>query len=362
MEGGGAERVAALLASAWAERGDEVVLMPTFSRGGGCAYPLSPKVRLRYLSEIAGTNLGKVARLRELRHFIRGDRPDVIVSFLTNVNVAAILASAGLGIPVIASERVYPPLAIGTLTTSYRILRQLSYPFAAALVGQTDPAAQWLRRRSFGVDVAVIPNPVSLPLPASEPTVAPDSLIPSDRRILLWVGRFVDQKRPALMVEAFRRVASSLPDWDLVMLGEGPLRPAIEAAADRPELRGRLHLPGFAGNLADWYRRAGLFVMTSSFEGFPNTLLEAMAHGAPSIAFDILTGPRELSDDGRRLILLADQDQAGSLSVAIADLASKPDLLRRLGEAASEVVSDYSEDAILVKWDALFAACRPPST
>jgi len=112
MGSGGAELVAATLVNGWVTRGDQVTLMPTFSGRGDCFYELSPKVRLVYLADLVPrrgrTWANQFARLRALRHFIATERPNVIVSFLSNVNVPAILASIGLGIPIIVCEHTDP--------------------------------------------------------------------------------------------------------------------------------------------------------------------------------------------------------------------------------------------------------------
>lgn len=361
MEAGGAERVAALLASAWADRGDDVILMPTFSGGGNCAYSLSPSVELRFLSDIVGSNPSKLARLKALRRSIKGAHPDVILSFLPHVNTAALAAAAGLGIPVIACERTYPPLLQPPLPLFYRIARRLSYPFAAALVGQTETTAAWLRARGGRALIRTIPNPVADPLPSTPPALRPAEVLAPDRKLVLWAGRFEESKRADVLIDAFARIAGTVPDWDVVLLGDGPARSSAIALARHHGLEGRIHLPGFAGNLADWYRRADVFVMTSSYEGFPNALLEAMAQGLPSIAFDVLTGPAELGAGGRRLLLLPDHDHVDTLTAALAALLPNEARRRGLGLAARETATDYSYDRVMAMWDDLFAACILPA-
>src|SRR5215470_3933240 len=91
MNAGGAERVACTLANAWSSRGDQVTLIPTFSGGGECFYALSPDIRLVYLADLVSTRartvVNRLVRLCALRRFIATEYPDVIVSFLSNVNV-----------------------------------------------------------------------------------------------------------------------------------------------------------------------------------------------------------------------------------------------------------------------------------
>lgn len=354
MEGGGAERVAALLANGWANKGNNVILMPTFSARGECAYPLDHSVRLTFLADLCTPAAGRWQRLMMLRKFIKNFRPDVVISFLPHVNVAAILAAIGLPSRVIACERTYPPALQLQIPSFYNMLRWLVYPFASALVAQTEATAKWLRLRSGRALVTAIPNPVVLPLPSQSPIIDPKQLIKTGRKMILWAGRFDAPKRANLMIDAFKAIAHAEQDWDLYMLGSGPLHELMTKKVAELNLENRIFLPGFAGNLADWYLRADVYVLTSSFEGFPNTLLEALAHGIPSVAFDILTGPSDLSDRGRRLILLPDNDHVARLSAALSRLLNDPELRRKLSVDASEVSVAYSDEAIFTLWDKLF--------
>ncbi|PKP88633.1 MAG: glycosyltransferase family 4 protein [Alphaproteobacteria bacterium HGW-Alphaproteobacteria-17] len=357
MGGGGAERVAALLANSWTRRGDDVTLMTTFSERGECVYRLDEGVQLEFLSDHCEANTGRVQRLRTMRRFIRRSRPDVIVSFLTNVNVAALLAGMGLGIPVIASERTYPPLETPSLPLFYRVMRRLTYPTATALVAQTVQTADWMRQLAPKVRIATIPNPIIVPLPVSEPSVEPADVAGPDDRIILWAGRLDGPKRPEIIVEAFARLAPEMPDWKLALTGSGPRFDEMKQLVAALRLEDRILLPGFVGNLGSWYERADIYVMTTSFEGFPNSMLEALAHGRASIAFDVLTGLRELSDSGRRLRLLPDQDHVNALTEALRGLMSSRVSRDRLTAAARDVTEVYSERAICAMWDDLFAAC-----
>ena len=113
MEVGGAERVASLLCNYWIEKGHKVTLMPTYSGRGECSYEINDDVKISFLSDIFGSkksNLwSRIRRFILLRRVIVNEAPDVIVSFLAQVNVTAILAAMGTNIPVIVSERTYPP-------------------------------------------------------------------------------------------------------------------------------------------------------------------------------------------------------------------------------------------------------------
>jgi GalNAc-alpha-(1->4)-GalNAc-alpha-(1->3)-diNAcBac-PP-undecaprenol alpha-1,4-N-acetyl-D-galactosaminyltransferase len=357
MQVGGAERTAANLANAWAARGDHVVLVITYSGAGECFYELAPGVDLRYLADRQGVHVrdlrSYLQRFRRLRRMIRDERPDVLVSFLTNVNVAAIVAASCLDVPVVVCEHTYPPLlGVGTVLNA---LRHWTYARATRVTMLTPEGLRWLESaipRAHGV---VMPNPIPYPLPGVEPRLAPDAVLAPHRKLLLAVGRLSEEKGLDRLIDAFSDVAAAHPDWDLVVLGEGPLRAALQAQVSRLELDSRVVLPGRVGNVADWYERADLYALSSRVEGFPNTLGEAMAHGCAAVSFDCDTGPRDLIRDGVDGLLVRPVGDVAALAAALDRLMRDDETRSRMGQAALHVRERYSIDAMLARWDALFA-------
>lgn len=353
MQGGGAERVAALLCNHWIRRGHEVLLVPTFSGRGECLYPLDARVRLEYLADRVSTTRktpwSMVRRLHAMRAMVQAHRADVVVSFLSNVNVAALLATRGLGVPVVVSERIYPPLmAIGPI---WPRLRRWVYPWASTVVMQTQRGLAWLQQDSPTSQGCVVPNPCLYPLPESEPCVEPGSIVLRSRHILLTVGRLEFQKHFSLLIDAFANLSARFPEWDLVILGEGSERATLEKQIDTQELVGRVHLPGRVGNPASWYRRADLYAMSSRFEGFPNTLMEAMAYGVPAVSFDCDTGPADLIEDGVNGYLIPPAGGTDGLAKKLADLMTDDSLRGAMGEQAKAVRERYSIERVGEQWD-----------
>ncbi|WP_164662054.1 glycosyltransferase family 4 protein [Tropicibacter sp. Alg240-R139] len=350
LQGGGAERVAALLSNAWVDRGHDVTLMPTFSGRGECSYTLNSGVVVDYLADHVNGNTSKLQRLVVLRRHIRKTRPDVIVSFLPNVNIAALAATIRTNIPVIACERIHPPLMSPPLPRSYELVRKWLYPRAACVGVQTQTTRDWVAENIACAKLSVIANPVVLPLPAGPSKLSPDNILAKERKLVLAVGRLHATKRLDMLIQAFQR-AQPESEWDLVILGEGEHRSEYVEGVAAAGWADRIHLPGFVGNLADWYTRADIFAMPSSCEGFPNVLLEAMAHDLPSISFDIPAGPRDLTDGGQRGILLPDQDHVPSMTTALQKLMQDPDQRQQLGGRAGEVRDIYGLETILGQWD-----------
>src|ERR1022692_229232 len=229
MNAGGAERVAANLANAWNARGDSVTLLITFSDRGECFYPVSDNVKVIYLADLAGcTGRNPSAywsRFWTLRKFIRTSQPDAVVSLLSNVNIAAILACRRLGCRVIVSERIHPPMmSVGWFLG---LLRRFTYPLAFRVVMLSTEGLHWLETHIPGAKGVVIPNPVPFPLSTGEPVLSPLQTITRERRLLLAVGRLDIQKGFADLLESFGALAPRYLSWDLVIFGEGPERPRL---------------------------------------------------------------------------------------------------------------------------------------
>lgn len=356
MTGGGAERVAALLANHWVEAGNRVTLLSTYSVPTQSAYVLDARITERRLNQTgAYTRVGtQLQRLRSLRRIIKELQPDNVVSFLTNVNVAAILAGWGTGVATLVSERIHPaqfPVAYGLAT-----FRKFSYPHAARVVVQTEVTRQWFADHVAAATTEIIPNPVSWPLDSTEPIVIPGSLLADDDKLLLAVGRLDVQKGFKDLLAAFASLKEQLDDWKLVILGEGDQRCEIEAMVDSAGLAGRVLLPGWAGNVADWYSRAQMFVLSSHIEGFPNALLEAMSYGVACVSYDCATGPAEIIRDGIDGRLIPLEAGAVGLANAINELAEDEATREKFATQAVQVRQRFAPEKIMREWDRLLEA------
>jgi glycosyltransferase involved in cell wall biosynthesis len=357
LHSGGAERVACTLADAWTARGDTVILLATFSGRGQCFYQLSENVRVVYLADLAGSRkksfINQLQRLLAYRRLLQSERPDVIVSFLPGVNVASILASRGLGIPVIACERTDP--VAWPMPVWKKQLYAQAYRHADMLTVQTDSVARRVPT-IFPVlkNLQVVPNPIPASLQNYQPSRPPQQT----RHRIIAMGRLCEEKQFSLLIEVFASLAESWPQWDLVIFGDGPLRGPLEDQLSQTGLRGRIKLAG--PTTAPWHEMAqsDVFVMTSRIEGFPNALLEAMALSMPCAVFDCLSGPREITRDGIDALLIPLNDRE-RLGAALSQLMSDADFRLALGvRARASVVARYSLPAVVEVWDQLFEQVR----
>lgn len=360
MGKGGAERVAATLCNGWIEERHDVWLVPTFIENRNVAYAPAGKVNLLFLADHLGKTsrlpvLSSLVKIKAIRALVRNVRPDVIVSFLTNVNIAVLAATMQLGIPVLVSERTDPAGGV-RLPWHLRVARQLWYRAATAIVVQTESAAGYFRRSMrLGSKVCVIHNPLPIQLESCEQR----AVQPDEGGLLVAMGRLSAEKNFDGLIKAFQLAFARDRGWSLEIWGDGPLRTNLQTLIIDIGLQGRITLKG---NTDDPWRmlvRCQIFVLSSVFEGFPNSMLEAMALGLPCVATDCQSGPRVLSDDGRVAILVRPNDTM-ELSVALRTLADNRTRRQALGSAgATYVRAAFAHSAILGQWRELFESIEP---
>jgi len=191
-------------------------------------------------------------------------------------------------------------------------------------------------------------------IPNSIPEVA-DTPPPKEKR-LLWLGRLSRaQKQAELIPEVWRRICERLPDWQLDVVGDGPDRAEIERSVTESGLpRIRFHGRQVAD---DYYRRAAVFFMTSAFEGFPNTLVEAQSYATIPVVFDSYPVASWIVDDGKSGFLIEPFD-AEAMADRIVDLA-KHSNRDRLAVQALESARRFHIDRVGAMWQDLFDAEVP---
>ncbi|WP_164662056.1 glycosyltransferase family 4 protein [Tropicibacter sp. Alg240-R139] len=355
MSTGGAERFTANMANHWSAKGHEVSVV-TLSNKDGDGYELDPRIRRVALNLSASRRSlwsalsNNITRVRALNACLRELSPDVVFGIMSTGSVLLSLAQKSPSRVHIGTERSYPPsMPLGRI---WETLRKLFYRRLDVVVAQTKEGADWVRRHTSADQVEAIPNPVTYPLPRHDPILSPADHLASGRKLLLAVGRLGPEKGYDRLMNTFAHLAPELPEWDLVIMGEGGERPALEAQRDRLKLGGRVLLPGRAGNVGDWYARADLFALTSLFEGFPNVLVEAMAHGVPAVSVDCNTGPRDVIRSGRNGVLVPQNDPE-ALRAALHALMSDPARLQVLAQEAVAVRQTFSMEGIAARWEQL---------
>lgn len=358
LTGGGAERVWALLASGFARQGCEVIF--------ACDYEapenrdnLDPAVRLVILG---GSHAHNVLRLAAL---IRRTRPDVTFSAIGVSNLKHGMAAmlAGRLSRAAQSYHGYYRSEPQFLSRLGYLLTPLSTRMFARTVTVSDGLDSYLKQR-FHADprrTVCVYNPVKWGAGAESVDVA---AIAARDPVVLSAGRLVDYKNFAFLVRAFARVRRK--DARLVILGEGPEKPAIEAEIARCGLAGRVTLAGYHADPWPFYEHARCFALASQSEAFGLVIVEAMAYGLPVVAADC-EGPRQILDNGRYGALTPQGDEAAMAAALEAALDEPGDVAARrrraLDFSAQLGVTRYGaviDDILRERRDAGDARARPP--
>ncbi len=379
--GGGAERMAAALASAFARRGHRVDLVlgrvegnfleevPSTVRivdlaGRKALAPLAllpavardPATAWRFVPALLDWNppwvLGCVPALAR---YLREERPDALLASLNYTNLAAIWARrlAGVDTRLVVSER--NTLSVRAERMRERRVRALPalvrrfYPGADAVAAVSDGVAEDLARLC-GIPRASIHttyNPVVTPelLRAAEEPPEHPWLTGAGPPVLLAAGKLKRQKGFATLLVAFAALRA-VREVRLIVLGEGPERGRLEAQARCLGVEADVALPGFRPNPFAYMARAACFALSSEWEGLPGVLIQALACGCPVVSTDCPSGPSEILDGGK-LGPLVPVGDAAALARAIGEvLDDRPDR-DRLRESVERFRVDRVADRTL---------------
>lgn len=362
---GGAERVLTSLANAWCLTKDVTVITITddvvdhyglsdsiqrrtlYSVGSQEAAPPEPTDMpsdLPRMIERVGDLVRNVRIVYRLRTEIQRIQPDVAISFIDRTNILTLLATRGLGVPVVVSERTDP--RHHQVSRAEESLRRLTYPRADGLVVQTESVRRWARDIVSEPCVSVIPNPVVV-----EPEVAD-----LNRRepIIAAVGRLIRSKGYDHLLRAFAAIATRHPEWTLQVAGQGPELEGLQSLAGELEIADRVDFLGLIPDTSVLLRRAAVFAQASRYEGFPNALLEAMAWGLAPLSTDCPSGPAEIIEHGVNGLLVPTHD-IGAFEDGLDYLLSSRNARISLGRAARESMSRFALPTVLRMWDEVVA-------
>lgn len=263
-----------------------------------------------------------IDRVRALRRAIKASQAKCVVSFLGRINVMVIVATMFLGKKVIISERNDPQKE--SLGGYWDILRRKLYRHADLVTANSRGALIAMSSYVPREKLCYVPNVRVKPVVGSSA---------EREKWILAVGRLEQQKGYDVLLRAFGRIHDKLPDWRLVIIGEGSLRDELE------NLAGDL---GINQKKIDWvgetdpypyYYKTSIYVLPSRYEGAPNAMLEAMDCGAAVIVSDASSGPLEYVSSRQTGIIVPTEDHT-LLSVALEELMTNTALRERLAHAA----------------------------
>jgi len=235
-----------------------------------------------------------IGRLVYLRNTISKIFPDTLLSFGELWNSFVLLALWNLPYPVYISDRCSPARKFKSFFT---LLRKVLYPKAKGVIAQTEKAKEIYETQFRNDNICVIGNPIRQ-IKGSIP-------IQKDK-IILTVGRLIQSKHHDKLIEVFSKITA--PGWRLVIVGDDALKQKnfvrLNKLVHNLKMDGKIILTGKQSDIDNFYLRSQIFAFTSSSEGFPNVLGEAMSARLPVIAFDCIAGPAEMIRDNENGYLI----------------------------------------------------------
>ncbi len=344
LGGGGAERVVCNLANMFSNCGYPVYLVA--SKKINCEYPVEDSVEKFYLDDDAQMDQASfvkrnVERVRKLRKLCKTLQPDVLVSFMAEPNYRALVAAIGLKTKTIISVRNDPDKEYpGKI---HRFLARNLFKLADGCVFQTEDARDWfpacVQKKS-----KIILNQVN-DMFFREYPCSPNA------QNVVAVGRLEKQKNHALLIQAFSSIANDYPNTNLVIYGEGSLRGMLEGMIRENYLEQRVYLPGAVSDVPEKVSGCRCFVLSSDYEGMPNTLLEALALGCPCVSTDCPCGGAKMVIKQGENGLLVPTNDTEELAKAIRVILDDAAFSHKISSNARVSAEQFRPDVIFKAWE-----------
>ena len=339
---GGTERMTAMIANALSGT-HRVFVVSLKSEAEHVFFSLADSVLHTVLSPAAG-KLGILLQIRQIHRFLLEHQIDRVINVDTGMSIYGIPAVWGTKAKVITWEHANYFNNWGSRIFPY--IRRFAARHSDAMVVLTEQDKEnYETHIPSKVPVYVIANPVQ----------PHEFSYDASSRMILSAGALLPIKGYDRAIEAAKRILPSRPAWKWVICGEGPEREPLERLIREAGLEQQMFLPGTVRDMESQYRRAAMVVMTSHMEGLPMVLLEAKSYGLPLVSFDIMTGPRDIIENGVNGFLVVPSD--------VEDLAEKlirlmdSDALRcQMSKSATLGIEQFSETKILEAWEKLLEA------
>ncbi len=335
MGRGGAERVISILSNLYAEKRWKVdIVMLLHNKPAG--YSLDERVEVKkFFPEKSGMVKKIICNIKNIRTYIKKEKPDVVVSFMAQNTVISAIACRGTGVRYIASERIDPACVKRNFV--YRKLLNSIYKTADAVIFQTERAKSYFNEK-IQQNSVIIGNPVNVACEAAE----------NPAKKIVTVGRLTYQKNHKMLINAFKNVLATHPGYILEIYGEGVEKKNLSKQIKLLGLENNVFLCGNQPDVHEKIKDAQMFVLSSDFEGLSNALLEAMMMGLPCISTDC-AGSDEVIENGRNGILVPVGD-GKRLTEAIIEIIENDAIRRDIAENAKISVEKFKAENIIGQW------------
>lgn len=339
---GGMERVMSILINSFVERHHAEVHLLLFGINREIHYPISDKVIIHKPTFAFDNKHRKYNTLRTIcfiRHEISAINPCCVLSFGNYWNSLVLLSCYGKKVPIYVSDRSSPLKNMGK---TQNMLRNYLYPKAAGVIFQTKKAQEIGKKLFTAKKSTIIGNPIR--------QVAERNDVARLKNVVT-VGRLIETKHYDRLVKLFHELNRA--DWNLVIVG-GDAQKQNRMAELRKQLAeygnpSNIVLAGAQSDVDAYLLESSIFAFTSSSEGFPNAIGEAMSAGLPVVSYDCVAGPSDLIEDGETGFLVKQfDDEAFKNRLSI--LMNDEEARIRMGTRAKKRIKQFDVDSISDKF------------
>lgn len=347
MRMGGAQRVLSLMMKALSDRG-YVVSVITNLPSSVDFFSVDDNIK-RYVTGHYSTSknimqaiVNNFRRIREIHRYIKKESPNTVFSFMTETNIATILATRLTDVKVVISERSDP--VKDKKSAMWNMLRKITYRKADVISSNSKSALEYLGKIVEQHKLMFLPNPIMACIKESTDTS-------SEKKIILLAGRLKYVKGFDILIEALTKVKTDKSEYQVWIAGNGSEQKNLMNQAVELHVDSNIRWLGQVEDLHSLYNSASIFILPSRREGMPNALIEAMSCGVAVIISDSSPGPLEFVRDGETGLVF-DANSSTGLASAIDLLLSDGAKRRFLGDNSIEAMVPFHIDNVLPLWEA----------
>jgi GalNAc-alpha-(1->4)-GalNAc-alpha-(1->3)-diNAcBac-PP-undecaprenol alpha-1,4-N-acetyl-D-galactosaminyltransferase len=347
LVGGGAERVLVNIANHLTNKG-YIISIITFNEGDD--YEISNEISRIRLHKGKFRNHKLRSTLNLIKHYKeRKNRPDIIISFITEINLISILVSKIYSLKIICSEHINY-LQKGNYVTKFT--RNFIYRFADIITVLTSFDKPYYEKK--GCQVFVMPNPCSFH--------SLNKLNTNRKKIILAIGNLNRYHHKGFdnLIKLSVPILNKNKDWILKIIGGGEKgRETLIKSVSENKMEEKIIFTGFRNDVHELMQESSIFILPSRFEGLPMVLLESMSQGMACIAFDCKTGPSDIIKHSENGFLIKDQDMT-AMQNGLSLLINDSKLRRELGKKAISSLDKYSIENVGQLWEELIKRILVP--
>lgn len=342
LQCGGTARVVSALGN-YLIREHQIFIITTYQDKP--AFRLDERISVLFLKNRCAERQRKLeSAIKELRNILQTIdqiQPDIILAMGPEMSFRMLAVKYFRKIPTIISARANPERELSSHL--YKCLASILYKKADGMVCQT-AATQEYYSSKLSKKVVIIPNPI-------EEEFLTYPIEKEKEKVIVAVGRLVQDKNYPLLLNVFSKISKNYPEYHLLIAGEGEERENLKQISKNLRIQNKVSFLGNVSDIKPLYAKCSVYVLCSNNEGMPNSLMEAMALGAPTIATDCpVGGPRYLIENKKNGLLIQMSNEK-ELGEAIQRILNDPGLAFCMGKQAKEDSQKFSVKRTGKQWE-----------